>query len=268
MARLQRTKAGSYTARKGIPKDVSDAYRALYGRAWEELFNLPSGQSPQKAKKLFSEWQAEIDNRIETLRAKQRGEGHDLTQRQAQALAGEWYRWFVRQHEDDAGEPRRWAQLAEVLTDAIMDATPWWDNNDPEFQHRDRAQEPDAREAIHPMLADEAKTAQFLASKGETLTPAAMEQFLDCLVYEFLAAVDLLRKRAIGDYTPDTHPQSFPEYVRERQQASSAKTCMDLFAGYIEATGLAAGTISRERGVFTTLDYRATIWMRTARQSG
>src|SRR5215470_9069030 len=39
----------------------------------------------RRAKVLHSEWEAEIDSRIEALRAKRRDEGRDLTQREAQA---------------------------------------------------------------------------------------------------------------------------------------------------------------------------------------
>jgi hypothetical protein len=38
---------------------------------------------------------------------------------------------------------------------------------------------PEVRAEIHPRLADEAKTARFLANKGEVLTPAAMTLLLD-----------------------------------------------------------------------------------------
>ena len=58
----------------------------------EALFHAPSDCSVQRAKVLLGEWEAEINNRIAVLRAKQRGEGHDLTQKQAHALAGEWYK--------------------------------------------------------------------------------------------------------------------------------------------------------------------------------
>ena len=44
MAALVRsTKSGEYTARKGIPKDVREAYARLYGPRWEALFKLPAG---------------------------------------------------------------------------------------------------------------------------------------------------------------------------------------------------------------------------------
>jgi hypothetical protein len=130
---------------------------------------------------------------------------------------------------------------------------------------------PAVREEIHPRLADEAKTAQFLASKGEALTPAAMAMFLDAVIDEFLQATDLLRRRAAGDYSPDQHLQTLTEYRRQSAPQSAAggatalrygarsttlsrKTATQLFAGYSAAHNLAAETIARSRVVCTTLD--------------
>jgi hypothetical protein len=103
MSSLTRTKSGAYRARIGIPKDVRDDYEALYGKRWEELFHRPPRLPLSKAKVDHSEWAAEIESRIATIRAKQRGEGHDLTPHQAQGLAGEWYRWYIRFHEENPG---------------------------------------------------------------------------------------------------------------------------------------------------------------------
>jgi integrase len=200
---------------------------------------------------LFSEWQADIKNRIATLRAKQRGEGHDLTQREARALAGEWYKWYVNQHEENPGQPRRWAELREVLFLLLEDVA-----GDPETGEIDMGA-PEVREEIHPRLADEAKTAQFLASKGEALTPAANGMFLDALLDEFLEATDLLQRRARGDYAPDQHLQSLPEYRKAAPQSAvprSGKSATQLFEGYSAASNLAAGSIDRWRVVFSTLD--------------
>jgi integrase len=254
MAGLDRAKSGAYKSRKGIPKDVRDDYHAHYGRRWEELFSLPPGFSAQQAKQRHSEWEGEIESRFAALRAKQRGEGRELTHREAHALAGQWYRWFVGCHEENPGEPGRWAQLGELISDEIMHATPWWDNNDPEFAHRDRAKEPEAREATHPMLAAAARTAQFLTSKGEALTSGAMVLFLDAVMNEFFAAVDLLGRRASGDYALDPNPQSFPEYREAKPVlAGSSKTCFELFEAYVRA-GLGQSTVNRWRVVFVSLD--------------
>src|SRR5258708_2342241 len=134
----------------------------------EELFHERADCPPPTAQVLHSEWIARIKSQIEALRAKQRGEGHDLTHRQAHALAGEWYRWFVGQHEENPGKYSRWDSLRSALSDLLIDVA-----GDPETGEIDM-EAPEVRTEIHPRLADEAKTAQFLASKGEVLTPAAM----------------------------------------------------------------------------------------------
>jgi hypothetical protein len=93
-----------------MPRTVqrSSPYAAMHGRRWEELFRAPPDVSPQRAKALRAEWEAVIETRFATLRAKKRGEGHDLTQKQAHALAGEWYRWFTGPHEENPGSPDHW----------------------------------------------------------------------------------------------------------------------------------------------------------------
>jgi hypothetical protein len=135
VARMARTKSGALKARKSIPADIRDEYAALHGRRWEELFRAPPDVSPQRAEALRAEWEAEIETRFATLRAKKRGEGHDLTQKQAHALAGEWYRWFIGLHEENPGSPDRWEDLRKAL-DAII---PIDDETDPQaWRHSNR----------------------------------------------------------------------------------------------------------------------------------
>jgi hypothetical protein len=56
MTSLKRSKSGSYTARKGIPKDVRAEYQRLYGPGWEEQFHAPAGVPPAEAKARFNDW--------------------------------------------------------------------------------------------------------------------------------------------------------------------------------------------------------------------
>src|SRR5215813_5888158 len=249
MSGLTRTKSGAYKARIGIPKDVRDDYQALYGKRWEEPFHAPASCPLSQARMLHSDWEGQIVSRIAALRANQRGEGHDLTLREARALAGEWYKWFVAQHEDNPVAANHWAKLREVLWLLLEDAA-----GDPETGEIDQ-EAPEVRKEIHPKLADEAKTAQFLAGKGEVLTPVAMTLFLDAVLHEFLEAAALLERRASGNYSPDEHLRTLPEY-RKRKPAlrGAGKTCVELFKAYVEAVNPARSTITRWRGVFTRLD--------------
>jgi hypothetical protein len=86
---LRRVASGAFKARKRIPADVRVDYQALYGPAWEVKLTIPAGTTPQRAKALHTEWLAELEGRIATLRGRNGSNGgQDLTQRQAAALAG------------------------------------------------------------------------------------------------------------------------------------------------------------------------------------
>jgi hypothetical protein len=189
MSSLQRSKSGSYTARKGIPKDVRAEYQRLYGQGWEAKLALPAGTRPQEAKARHAEWLAEIETGIAAIRAAKRGEGQPLSKRDAHALAGQWYQWYVARHEDDPGTPDYWRVLWDVLIDRLEDFAPQrviedgW--RDLEWTH-----EPEVREGMRPLIADEAKTAQFLASKGVVLNSEAQALFLDCVLDEFVSRLD------------------------------------------------------------------------------
>jgi hypothetical protein len=115
----------------------------------------------------FNRWLSEIKTRISTIRAARKGEGQTLTHRQAQALAVEWYRWYVAQHEENPGKTAECEFLQDTLTDEIWWLAPDWykedSSRDPKWEW---AREPDALAKIRPMTADEGKTAQFLASRG------------------------------------------------------------------------------------------------------
>ncbi len=124
MVTPRRSKSGSITTRKGIPKDVRADYQRLYGPGWEAKLTVPAGTPPAEAKVRISEFAAEIEGRIATIRAAKRGEGQSLTQRQAFALAGDWYVWYVGRHEEDPGRPKTWNDLWVALIDRLEDHAP------------------------------------------------------------------------------------------------------------------------------------------------
>src|SRR5262245_33949110 len=199
MVTPRRSTSGSINARKAIPKDVRADYQRLYGAGWEAKFTVPAGTPKHEAKVRVSEWTAEVETRIASLRAARNGEGQSLTKRNALALAGEWYQWYVARHEENPGIPEHWRTMWDVLLSELeshaaeeVHERPWRD--------LDWTRDPQVRAGIRPVIADEAKTAQFLASKGVVLNSEAHALFLDCVLDEFIAAILLLERRALGDY--------------------------------------------------------------------
>jgi len=95
MVTAHRSRSGSVAARKVIPKDVRTEYQRLYGVSSEAKASVPARTPAHEAKIRAGEFLAEVETRIATIRAAQRGEGQPLSQRQAFALGGEWYVWYV-----------------------------------------------------------------------------------------------------------------------------------------------------------------------------
>jgi hypothetical protein len=70
---------------------------SLSGARREAQLKLSADTPKHEAKARLGEWQAEIETRIATLRAKKNGEGQPLTKLDVLALAGRWYTSFVGQ---------------------------------------------------------------------------------------------------------------------------------------------------------------------------
>jgi hypothetical protein len=183
MAALVRSKNGEFFARKGIPADVREAYARLYNVRWEAQLKLPAHTSKHEAKTRHGEWLAEIETRIGTLRAAAKGEGQPLTRLNAIALAGRWYTWFVGQHENDPGPPKRWREMIDHLVDRILypEAPDEYHENprvDPTWEW---AKHPGVRKSVRSRIAELARTSSFLADSGMALNDDAHALFVDAL---------------------------------------------------------------------------------------
>ena len=66
------SKSRSIDVREGIPKDVRADYERLYGQKWEAKLTLPAGTKPQEVKVRTGEFMAEVETRIEAIRAAKR----------------------------------------------------------------------------------------------------------------------------------------------------------------------------------------------------
>ena len=222
MAKLTRATNGDFVSRKGIPADVRDAYTRLYRgsakaalritkaggkltapKVWEELFSLPGATSPSLAKVAWAEWCADVDTKVAGLRAAARGEGQPLTQINALALAGRWYSWFLKQHENDPRLPSYWAELQDyVIWDVIgREAPDEYKANTDADPNWEWAKAPGVRDAVRPVIAELARVASFLASEAIALDAAAYKLFTNGVSDLLVGMFGLLEKRANGDHT-------------------------------------------------------------------
>jgi integrase len=255
MVTPRRSKSGSVKARKVIPRDVREDYARLYGVSSEAKLTVPAGTPVHEAKIRASEFLADVETRIATIRAAQKGEGQSLSQRQAFALAGEWYVWYVGRHEENPGTLKQWNDLWVALIERLEDHAPEY-VLEHGWRDLDWTREPQVLEGIRPQIADEAKTAQFLALQGVVLNSEAQALFLDCVLPEFIAAILRLERVASGNYEADERPSQFAKYDGRTVRPSTGTTPWALFEAWATATQPADATVNRWRSVFLDLDKR------------
>jgi hypothetical protein len=158
--------------------------------------------------------------------------------------------WYTPQHLDNPGSAKRWSSLRETLWDMAELA------GDPETREVD-FDDPEVLSAIDT----ETCASQFLTDRGIALTQAGRTSFLSAVAKEFLAATELLARRARGDWGPDQHldqlapspnlspatlplPDGQPSEAVTGGRASRAQlpSAVALFEAYIKDKSLAAST--------------------------
>jgi hypothetical protein len=171
MVALNISKNGQWIARKVIPADARAEYKALYGVGREAILRVPRGTSKAHAKALHGEWLAEVETRIERIRAAAKGEGQPLTRVNALALAGRWYTWFIHQYDEAPETSKHWLHLQEYLVwNVFYSQAPEDYEADPSpDQSWPWLYTPKARAAIRPVIVEMARTASFLAAEGIAL---------------------------------------------------------------------------------------------------
>jgi len=168
MAALNSTAKGETKSRKAIPKDARGEYKRLYGVSREAILKVPAGTSKAQAKALHGQWLAEVETRIERIRAAAKGKGQPLTKLNALALAGRWYLWFVARHESDPGTPEHWDDRKEHLSERVLyPHAPVEHLEDPEADPGwPWTQWPEVREAVRPEVAEIALTSIVPRQRG------------------------------------------------------------------------------------------------------
>jgi integrase len=249
--KLSPNKTGCFVARKRIPQDVQSDYERLYGVRWEARFTTSPGTPVRLAQAQLREWLTQIETRIANIRAEGTGEGQKLSPKDARALAGEWYHWYLERQQANPQPLQHWEWLKERAYDTIRDEVlPYANNPDEEDVDTILRHCPYARADIRPFLSDVCETAQFLSARKLVLDAPSRNMFLDALGDDFFAAINLLIRHAKNDYTPDTHPLQFPRFTGT---ADAGLSPWRLFERWVEMKKPARATVDRWRGVFLQL---------------
>ncbi len=136
-----------------------------------------------------------------------------LIQRETFALAGEWYRWWIGQYEENPGEAHDWEGARWAFEDVLEEAA-----RDPETGEIGNLDLSDPKTRAYvvkhaPYLIETA--GQFLTDRGEALSPAAMTSFLESVASNLHATMVVSERRAKGDYSPDRHLPTLPTWRTE-----------------------------------------------------
>jgi integrase len=243
---------GGWIARKRIPEDVQDAYQKLYRVRWEERFHC-GPMSVALARAQHREWLTKIEGRINNIRADSKGEGITLTSKDARALSGEWYLWFVQRHTDRPSPKAHWELFLELLTGQIFQGADDVRDRDDPYWTVTKAWEDNfaAREPARAMAADWAETTQFLHTKRLALNSVSRDQFLDFVCRDLYVALHLLIRRAHGDWSKDSYPNEFPTL---EGRSDGSLTPLSLFRRWVAERKPAASAVDRWRGVFLQME--------------
>jgi hypothetical protein len=249
MVSLGQDDKGNYKAKKRLPDDIREDYGRLYGQRLVAKFHRPASTKPNVARQEFNEWLAEVESRIDSIRAQRDGSGRKLTRIEARKLAGDWYEWFIERRSETSLEDLEWRR--DEVNDAFKSAGV--SEKDFELFDTDELWQkfPSVREAVRPVIADMAETAQFLAYKQLTLAPDARDLFLDYLYEDLAAALRLLMRRVRGDFSDNKYGERFPQ---TEQSTDTGIAPFELFRKWVEERKPERGTIESWRYVFQEME--------------
>jgi hypothetical protein len=188
--KLVPNKSGAFVARKRIPEDVQAEYERLYGVKWEARFITSPGTPSRLAHAQHREWLSQIEARIANIRAERNGQGQALTPKDARALAGEWYHWFLDRQHLHPQPPEHWEwvreRAGEEIRNKLLCSPEEADDPDAVWE-----KSPGSRAEVRAFLSDQCETAQFLSSRRLILDASSRDMFLDALYGDFAAALNL-----------------------------------------------------------------------------
>lgn len=117
-----------------------------------------------------------------------------LTERQIEALAGEYWRDQTRQHQDSPGDPDEWDAARSAL--------------------EDMGQTAEGLERLHGEDAD-----RVLHWRGLSVDAPSRKRLLEAMHRAYVMFAEGQERRGLGDYRPDPRAERFPEFPSEATNA-------------------------------------------------
>ena len=187
-------KSGNYYYRKAIPADIRPFYPAGKGgkQPWEEKRSLGTSD-PREAKLRHAQVAAEVEAKWASLRS---GVAV-LTQKQIVALAGEAYSELVTRFQNEPHEASLWETLLRTKA-----------------THRAKG---NLGNWVGPSVDE------LLLAKGLRVDAGSRERLLAAYYDALVQAIELLRRNAQGDYSPDPKANRFPAWEKTADGIAATK---------------------------------------------
>ncbi|MGO7438269.1 DUF6538 domain-containing protein [Rhizobium ruizarguesonis] len=243
MSRPQKhPKTGIYQFRKRVP----DRLQALLGKK-EEKVTLGT-RDLAEAKVLHARIAAEIEERWHLLSAGTQA----LSEKQAVGVAGEIYRDFVAQYEDNPSN----LSLTEILF-----VSAYAKGKKPKIMiagsNPDLAKMMMQKFLAHNMGRIPELVTTFLQRKGLCLDPRSLKMVTDRVTEAVLQAHEHIKKMAKGDYSPDPRAARFPDLVLPRPDATSPRpttklggySTLQVFEDYVGEKRISTASLIRWRPI-------------------
>lgn len=192
-------KSGVYRIRQRIPPALRETAHRLYGVRMELIENLRT-KEPDEARRRAPAAMDRLGMKMAAIEAAHHGSTPAISDRDAAALAGQWYRHRLAQQGDHAGRPIDWEMWNWALEDQI----------EPERL-------PDGRPDVLASPQDDADAITLLKAHGLPVDRPSISRVAEQVFFAKRAFASLMARRAAGDWSPDTAAETFPELSKGAQ---------------------------------------------------
>ena len=119
MVTLRQDTKGNFSARKRLPEDVREEYGEPTGNCFEAKFSAAASKGARLRRGVCFATGRQRSMHVSKPSAHSApARALSLTPRQARALAGEWYEWFVARHPDKR-HTREWEELRDRVQEGF-----------------------------------------------------------------------------------------------------------------------------------------------------